>query len=133
MAWNTRKVEELMLKAGLREEDIEESFIRSRGPGGQNVNKVSTCVQLRHVPSGMVVRSQEERSQALNRLSARAVLAQKMISRKRQLENARRRKIEKIKRQKRRRPRYLKEKILEDKRHRSEKKRLRRSLRPGEF
>jgi protein subunit release factor B len=60
-----------MQVCGLREEDIEESFVRSRGAGGQNVNRVATCVRLRHVPSGLEVKMQQARSQSLNRYYAR--------------------------------------------------------------
>ena len=67
------QLEELMRRLGVREEELEERFIRSGGPGGQNVNKVSTCVVLRHRPSGLEVRCQQERSQALNRYLARRI------------------------------------------------------------
>src|SRR5512139_560282 len=69
-----QKMEEL----GIREEDIVERFVRSRGHGGQNVNKVSTCVYLKHLPTGIEVKCQQERSQALNRFFARRILAQKI-------------------------------------------------------
>jgi protein subunit release factor B len=63
---------------GLREEDFEEKFIRSSGPGGQKVNKTSSCVVLRHVPSGLEVKMQKERSQPLNRYHARKRLCELM-------------------------------------------------------
>ncbi|HQP57206.1 MAG TPA: peptide chain release factor-like protein, partial [Syntrophorhabdus sp.] len=69
---------EKMEHLGIREEDIVERFIRSRGHGGQNVNKVSTCVYLKHVPTGIEVKCQQERSQALNRFLARRILIQKI-------------------------------------------------------
>jgi protein subunit release factor B len=65
---------EHMEALGVREEDLEERFVRSGGRGGQHVNKVSTCVQLRHVPTGLEVRCQSERSQGLNRYRARVLL-----------------------------------------------------------
>ncbi len=65
-----------MAALGLREADLEESFCRSGGPGGQKVNRSSTCVQLRHVPSGLEVKMQQERSQALNRFFARRRLCE---------------------------------------------------------
>ncbi|RMG05926.1 MAG: peptide chain release factor-like protein, partial [Nitrospirae bacterium] len=71
---------EKMEKLGLRETDIEEKFIRSQGHGGQKVNKASTCVQLRHIPSGITVKCQESRSQPLNRFLARRLLVEKMES-----------------------------------------------------
>ena len=115
----------LMERVGLRESDIEERFIRSRGPGGQNVNKVSTCVRLRHRPSGVVVRVQRERTQALNRFFARRLLAQKLENIRLGRLSAQRRRIEKIRRQKRRRSRRAKEKMLQIKKKRSQVKQLR--------
>ena len=72
------QLQELMRRLGVREEELEERFIRSGGPGGQNVNKVSTCVVLRHRPSGLEVRCQQERSQALNRYLARRILLRRL-------------------------------------------------------
>ena len=113
----------------LREEDLEERFIRSGGHGGQNVNKVATCVWLRHRPSGLEVKVQQERSQALNRLLARRLLAAKLERQLLEAESRERQRIAKIRRQKRRRSRRAKEKMLAGKRRHSLKKRLRG--RPG--
>lgn len=115
----------------LRESDFEERFIRSGGSGGQNVNKVSTCVVLRHIPTGLQVRCQRERSQGLNRFLAKRLLVEKIEAISRGAESAKQKEIEKIRRQKRKRSKRAKEKMLDTKRHRSEKKELRRY--PGEY
>ena len=123
---------ERMARLGLREEDLEESFVRSGGPGGQNVNKVSTCVVLRHRPSGLEVKVQRERSQALNRFLARRILAEKLETRRLGRLSEERRRVEKIRRQKRRRSRRAKEKMLKAKRLHSLKKESRRRPSPDE-
>jgi protein subunit release factor B len=109
----------------IREEDIEESFVRSGGKGGQHVNKTSTCVYLRHAPTGVEVKCQEERSQALNRYRARVLLVKKIDQLIKGRESAEIQRIEKIRRQKRKRSKRAKEKMLADKKITSEKKRLR--------
>jgi protein subunit release factor B len=120
----------LMQRLGVREADFDETFIRSGGPGGQNVNKVATCVVLRHRPSGLEVRCQRERSQALNRFLARRILLRRLEAQRlgRLGEEARR--IAKIRRQKRRRSRRAKDKMLAAKHAHAEKKALRRRLGP---
>ncbi|MFA5275342.1 MAG: peptide chain release factor-like protein [Candidatus Omnitrophota bacterium] len=120
-----KELRELMFRLGVRENDIVEKFIRSQGPGGQNVNKVSTCVYLRHIPTGIEVKCQQERTQSANRFLARRILLKKLESQilgKLSEENKR---IEKIRRQKRRRSRRAKLKMLEAKRKHSQKKSLR--------
>lgn len=119
-----------MERLGIREKDIQETFLRSGGKGGQNVNKVSTCVHLRHIPTGVVVKCQRERSQAMNRFLARRLLTDKieaMILGQRSEEQQR---IERLRRQKRRRSRRAKLKMLREKRLRSETKRLRSGIAP---
>lgn len=111
---------------GIREEDVRESFIRSGGNGGQNVNKVATCVQLKHLPTGTEVKVQQERSQALNRYYARKLLADKIEDAVNGAESTRRQEIEKVKRQKRRRSRKAQAKIREYKERTSEKKEARK-------
>jgi protein subunit release factor B len=69
---------EKMKALNIREEDIRESFVRSQGRGGQKVNKTSTCVYLKHIPTGIEVKCQQERSQALNRYRARVILVKKI-------------------------------------------------------
>src|SRR5438067_2497533 len=123
-----RSVEQRMKELGVLESELEEIFARSGGPGGQNVNKVSTAVTLRHLPSGLRVTVQDSRSQALNRKLARERLLDE-IERRRQNERAvelsRR---EKIRRQRSPRPPALKRRILEGKRQRSKLKKLRTSI-----
>lgn len=110
---------------GLRESDLEERFIRSSGPGGQHVNKTSTCVVLRHRPSGLEVRVQRERSQALNRFLARRLLAEKLETLLRGRASALEQAREKVRRQKRRRSRRSQQRRLEEKHRQGMKKRLR--------
>jgi protein subunit release factor B len=114
-----------MSRLGIREKDIAEKFVRSQGAGGQNVNKTSTCVYLKHLPTGIEVKCQRERSQAQNRLEARGLLAQKVEQKMLSALAETRRLAEKARRQKRRRSRGQKERMLEGKRKHSEKKRLR--------
>ena len=118
-----------MARLGVREEELEESFIRSSGPGGQNVNKVSTCVVLRHRPSGMEVRCQAERSQALNRYLARRILLRRLETQRLGELSAEAQRIAKIRRQKRKRSKRAKEKLLQDKFLRARKKSLRGPVR----
>jgi len=132
MVWNfgvskqkEEALREKMERLGVREEDLREKFIRSRGAGGQNVNKVATCVYLKHLPSGIEVKVQRGRSQALNRFIARRQLVQKIENELlgRMSEEQQRR--EKIRRQKRKRSKRAKEKILQQKKLQSQKKLLR--------
>jgi protein subunit release factor B len=119
---------ERMQRLGIREEDIEESFVRSSGKGGQNVNKVATCVVLLHRPSGIQVKCQRERAQALNRFHARQLLADKIERRILGAASAEAQRIAKVRRQKRRRSRRAKEKILHEKHARAEVKVQRRPV-----
>ena len=127
------KAEELkmkMAKFGIAESDIEELFILSSKKGGQHVNKTSTCVYLKHRPTGIEVKCQKERSQALNRFLARRILAERIASLILGRESEAEKRYEKIRRQKRRRSRRAKEKMLDNKKFHSEKKALRRPIYP---
>ena len=120
---------EKMKKLNISEEDIIEKFIRSAGHGGQNVNKTSTCVYLKHIPTQIEVKCQKERSQGLNRFFARRLLVEKIEALILGKESEAQQKIEKMRRQKRKRSKRAKLKMLELKRKHSEKKQM-RSFRP---
>ena len=121
---------ERMQALGVREEDIEEQFVRSSGAGGQKVNKTSTCVVLHHRPTGIRVKCQRERSQALNRFLARRILLDKIEAKLTGTRTAAEQEIARIRRQKRQRSRRAKLKLLADKRHQAEKKSRRAAVRP---
>lgn len=117
-----RALEERLARLGVRSEDLEESFVHSGGKGGQNVNKVATCVVLVHRPTGLAVKCQRERTQGANRLIARQMLADKIEERKLGAASKRQQEAEKVRRQKRRRSRRAKARMLDDKRAHSNKK-----------
>jgi peptide chain release factor len=123
-----RPVEQRMKELGILESELEEIFARSGGPGGQNVNKVSTAVTLRHLPSGLRVTVQDSRSQAFNRQLARERLLDAIERRRRDERAVELSRREKIRRQRSPRPRALKKRILEGKRRRSKLKKLRTSV-----
>lgn len=111
---------------GIKEKEVIEKFIRSSGPGGQKVNKASTCVYLKHLPTGIEVKMSRERSQALNRFLAWRLLAEKIEERILKVKSERQKRIEKIRRQKRKHSKRAREKILEQKKIQAEKKKMRK-------
>jgi len=113
---------ERMERLGVLESDLRETFIRSSGPGGQKVNKTSSCVFLVHLPTGLSVKCQQERSQALNRFLARRILLDRIEKIKTGVVAAEKARIEKLRRQKQRRSRRAKEKMLLKKHLQAEKK-----------
>jgi protein subunit release factor B len=106
---------------GIFEKDIVEKFIRSSGKGGQKVNKTSSCVYLKHLPTKIEVKCQRERSQAINRFLARRILTEKIEGMIKGKESEEQQRIAKIRRQKRKRSKRAKLKMLEDKRIHSRK------------
>jgi len=109
------------------EKDVIEKFILSGGKGGQNVNKTSTCVYLKHIPTGVEVKCSQDRSQPLNRFLARRILADKIESMVLGKLSAEQQRIEKIRRQKRKRSKRAKEKMLRNKKIQSERKMFRKT------
>ena len=122
-----------MRRLGVEERDFDERFVRSSGPGGQNVNKVATCVVLRHRPSGLEVRCQRERSQALNRFLARRILLERLEAQRLGELSAKAQEIAKIRRQKRKRSKRTREKLARLKHLRAEKKSLRSQIGQAEI
>ncbi len=120
------ELENRLKERGIRREDVIEKFLRSSGAGGQNVNKVATAVYLKHLPTGIEVKMQRERSQALNRFLAWRLLLEKIEELVLRKKSQKRRAIEKIRRQKRRRSRRAKERMLGEKKRRAEIKRGRK-------
>ena len=121
---------ERMERLGIRESDLEESFIRGSGSGGQKINKTSSTVVLVHKPSGIEVRCQRERSQAMNRFFARRDLCDRLEDKTLGEASERRQAIEKIRRQKRKRSKRAKARMVEGKRLQGAKKALRGRVGP---
>ena len=117
-----------MKQLGIHKKNIEEKFIRSSGPGGQNVNKVSTCVFMKHIPSNISVKCSQMRTQAQNRIVAFELLLDK-IQRERLREHRRQiQQIERERRKNRKKSKKSKEHMIEDKRRHSKKKQIRRTI-----
>lgn len=122
------KLHERMEKLKISEADLEERFIRGSGSGGQKINKTSSCVQLRHAPSGLEIKCQQSRLQASNRYFARRDLCDKLEGKILGIKSKQQQEREKIRRQKRRRSRRAKNKMLDAKHKHGEKKALRRPI-----
>jgi protein subunit release factor B len=122
------QLEQRMAALEVSASDIEESFVRSGGAGGQKVNKSSSCVMLLHRPTGLRVKCQTTRYQAMNRFLARRLLLDKIEAMKKGFVAAEQARIEKIRRQRRKRSRRAKQRMLADKSRHSEKKQLRRAV-----
>lgn len=122
------ELEKRMKDLGIHEGDLLEKFILGSGTGGQKINKTSSCVYLKHLPTGIEVKCQKERSRELNRFLARRELCEKLESKIKGIKTEKQRLISKLKRQKRKRSKRAKEKILHMKKSRSEKKALRSSI-----
>lgn len=125
-----RELAERMRRMGIREQDFQENFVRASGSGGQKVNKTSSCVFLRHLPSGLSVKCQRERSQALNRFLARRQLLDKIEREQQGQLSQEQQRIAKIRRQKRKRSKRAREKMLAVKHQQAEKKKLRSAVPP---
>src|SRR5437868_7800489 len=117
-----KQLAQRMVEMGVSETDLDETFVRSGGHGGQNVNKTSTCVMLLHRPSGIQVKCQSTRHQGRNRVLGRELLLNKLEARRRTQADAERARIEKLRRQKRPRSRGAKQRMLADKSRRAAKK-----------
>lgn len=116
-----RKMEEL----GIREEDLVEKFVLGSGRGGQNLQKTSSCVYLKHLPTGIEVKCQRERSRDMNRYFARRDLCEKIETQILKVQTEKQQQIEKRRRQKRKRSKRAQQKVLQSKKHRGEIKTLR--------
>lgn len=123
-----KELENKFKKLNIKESDIIEKFIYSSGKGGQNVNKVSTCVYLKYIPLNIEIKCQKYRKQLLNRYVSRKMLAEEIENRLLGEKSKKQKEIEKIRRQKRKRTKRAKEKILEAKRLNSQKKENRKKV-----
>lgn len=120
-----QQLQKRMEKLQILDSDLEEKFIKASGKGGQKVNKSSSCVYLKHLPSKIEIKCSKSRSREENRFFARRLLCEKIEEARQEEKSAKQAEIEKIRRQKRKRSKRAKEKMLEEKRTRSSIKALR--------
>ncbi|MBU6383485.1 MAG: peptide chain release factor-like protein [Verrucomicrobia bacterium] len=120
------EVKQRMERLGIFEGDLLEKFILGSGSGGQKINKTSSCVYLKHLPSGLEIKCQKSRSRDLNRLYARRELCERVEGQLFQEKSERQQKMEKLRRQKRKRSKRAQKKVLEAKKKLSTKKQLRK-------
>lgn len=125
---NEEALQRRMKALKIREGDLQEEFVRGSGPGGQKINKTSSTVVLRHLPSGVEVRCQRERSQVMNRHWARVELCERLETKRDEARLEEQNEREKVRRQNRPKPRGLKKRILETKRNRATVKKNRRRV-----
>jgi len=121
-----KKIKSLMKELGIKEKDLIEKFILGSGRGGQKIQKTSSCVYLKHIPTGIEVKCHKDRSREVNRFVARQILCQAYKAKILKEKTEKQKLIEKIRRQKKRKTRKQKQKMIEDKRHLSKKKSLRK-------
>ncbi len=119
-------LEQRMASLGVTEADLQEKFVRGSGAGGQKINKTSNCVFLKHLPSGVAIKCQMDRSREMNRFLARRELCDQLEAIRDGKATAKTQAIEKMRRQKRRRSRRSKQRSIADKRQLSQKKSLRK-------
>lgn len=115
-------LESRMERLGIKDADLIEKFILGSGSGGQKINKTASCVYIKHIPTGIEVKCQKDRSREMNRFFARREICERLEFQLFNEKSKKQQEAEKIKRQKRRRSRRQQAKMLEDKRQHSEKK-----------
>jgi peptide chain release factor len=127
------KLADRMKELKIFDDDLEEKFVLGSGKGGQKVNKTSSCVVLKHIPTGIVIKCQKERSREINRYAAKKELCERIEEKELGIKSARQKAFEKIRRQKRKRSKRAKEKMLADKAHQSTKKENRKNINPKDL
>lgn len=121
-------LKERMKALGIEDSDLIEKFILGSGKGGQKVNKTNSCVYLKHIPSGIEIKCQRDRSREKNRFFARRELCDKLEEKILEKKSKKQQEIEKIRRQKRKRSKRAKEKMLDEKKKHAKTKQLRKKV-----